>query len=153
MLDQWLEEKELKDNAIVIFMNDNGGTAGVPIYNAGMRGNKGSNYEGGHRAACFIRWPGGNFGIPRDVNCPSTIQDILPTLVDLAVLRVDEETSFDGISLKPLLEKESDQFDDRIFLVQYGGRETPQKYYSCVVWGAWRLVGENELYNLDSDPG
>jgi len=31
-------------------------------YNAGMRGKKGSAYEGGHRAACFIQWLTGHIG-------------------------------------------------------------------------------------------
>ncbi len=36
-------------------MNDNGGTMGVSTYNAGMRGKKGDNYDGGHRAAYYIK--------------------------------------------------------------------------------------------------
>jgi hypothetical protein len=43
--------------------------------------------------------------------------------------------------------------EDRMFVVQYGGRIRPSKYYSCVVHNDWRLVGEDELYNLTDDPG
>src|SRR5690606_8835458 len=44
--------------------------------------------------------------------------------------------------------------EDRMFVIQYAGfEEQPEKYYSCVVWNSWRLVGENELYNLREDPG
>ena len=39
-------------------MNDNGGTAGCDVFDAGMRGRKGSAWEGGTRAASFWRWPG-----------------------------------------------------------------------------------------------
>src|SRR5207249_10156594 len=37
-LDAALKETGVRDHTILCFMNDNGGTAGVNIYNAGMRG-------------------------------------------------------------------------------------------------------------------
>ncbi len=150
-LDKWLMEKNLKDNTLIVFMNDNGGTGGVKLYNAGMRGEKGSNYEGGHRAACFIRWPDGHLGKPRTVSYASQIQDLLPTFIDLFGFKVTEDVRFDGESLVPVLRSENEA-GSRMFVVQYGGNERPEKYFSCVVWDAWRLVGENELYNLDKDP-
>src|SRR5262249_47976189 len=67
-LDQFLADNNLVDNTIVFFMNDNGGTAGVDTYNAGMRGRKTQYYEGGHRASCFVRWPAGKLGTPRDLD-------------------------------------------------------------------------------------
>jgi arylsulfatase A-like enzyme len=151
-LENWLIEKNLKENTLIVFMNDNGGTGGVKLYNAGMRGEKGSNYEGGHRAACFIRWQNGNFGIPRTVSSASEIQDLLPTFVDLFGFNMQENYHFDGESLLPFLRSYKES-DDRMFVVQYGGNIRPEKYFSCVVWDSWRLVGENELYDLKKDPG
>jgi arylsulfatase len=53
-LDEWGIEK----NTLVIYIGgDNGGTAGCGIHNAGLRGSKGSVYQGGTRAAAFFRWP------------------------------------------------------------------------------------------------
>ncbi len=55
----------LEENTILIFMTDNGTAAGFQgkrAFNAGMRGNKGSEYDGGHRVPCFIRWPAGGLG-------------------------------------------------------------------------------------------
>src|SRR5206468_4092677 len=43
-LDAFLNETGLRDNTIVIFFNDNGGTSGVNLYNAGMRGRKTQYY-------------------------------------------------------------------------------------------------------------
>src|SRR5690606_35325116 len=40
-----------------------------------------------------------------------------------------------------------------MFVVQYGNYPKTQQYEGCVVWDAWRLVGKDELYNLDEDPG
>lgn len=151
-LDEWLDKYGIKDNTILVFMNDNGGTGGVDVFNAGMRDKKGSNYEGGHRAACFIRWSKGKFGKPRTVSYPSQIQDILPTFIDLLGFKTQENYLFDGESLSPVLRSEKIS-ENRMFVVQYGGNIKPEKYYSCVVWNTWRLVGENELYNLDKDPG
>ncbi|MHC4993820.1 MAG: arylsulfatase, partial [Planctomycetota bacterium] len=71
-----LQQRGLADNTLVIFMTDNGTAGGAGFrsnhpeipdkygwvttgYNAQMRGKKGTPYEGGHRAACFIHWPDG----------------------------------------------------------------------------------------------
>ena len=48
-----------------------------------MRGRKTTYYDGGHRAACFVRWPTGGLGKPRDVDALTQVQDLLPTLLDL----------------------------------------------------------------------
>lgn len=152
-LDEWLIKRNLKNNTIVIFMNDNGGTGGVKVYNAGMRGEKTSVYDGGHRAACFISWPGGSFGPARTIDYASNIQDLLPTFIDLLGMKLKKKQSFDGISLKRVLEQPGKHFDNRMFVVQYTGKEKPEKYFSCVVWDNWRLVNGNELYDISKDPG
>ena len=59
---QRLDELGLAENTIVIFTSDHGTAAGFNPssgagYNAGMRGVKGSVYEGGHRVNFFMRWP------------------------------------------------------------------------------------------------
>ena len=86
-LEKWLQENKLKENTVIVFMNDNGGTGGVKLYNAGMRGKKGSNYEGGHRAACFIKWPDGIIANNRTVHFATQIQDLFPTFMDLLNLK------------------------------------------------------------------
>lgn len=151
-LEAWLIESGLKENTLVIYMTDNGTAGGANVFNAGMRESKGSNYEGGHRAACFIRWPAGGFVSPRTIEYETQIQDILPTFIDLLELNGAPGYSFDGVSLGPLLLSNSGP-DDRMFVIQYGGHVKPEKYFSCVVWNAWRLIGEDELYNINTDPG
>ncbi|MCH2613739.1 MAG: sulfatase-like hydrolase/transferase, partial [Opitutales bacterium] len=153
-LDRWLEKRGIKDDTIIIFMNDNGSSRGDKIYNAGMRGKKGSGYEGGHRAICFIRWPNGGLGTPRTVNNLSHITDILPTFADLLEFDVPQAADpFDGVSLKSILRNLETVDDNRKVVVQFGGRVRPQKYYrSCVIWKNWRLIGDSELYDLGKDP-
>ena len=48
-----LQELQIEQDTILVFLTDNG--SAVPHFNAGMRGRKGSMYEGGHRVPCFIR--------------------------------------------------------------------------------------------------
>jgi arylsulfatase A-like enzyme len=151
-LEKWLVREHLRDNTLVIFMNDNGGTGGVQVYNAGMRGKKGSNYDGGHRAVCFLRWPAGGLGGARTITSPAEIQDILPTCAALCSLRLPPHTQLDGRSLAPLLHGVAPSAH-RMFVVQYGGSVRPEKYFSCVVRDNWRLVGTGELYDLETDPG
>jgi arylsulfatase A-like enzyme len=59
---QRLDELELTENTMLVFTSDHGpcGSAsheGQHRFNAGLRGIKGSMYEGGLHVPCFIRWP------------------------------------------------------------------------------------------------
>lgn len=151
-LDNWLDSSGLKENTLIVYMTDNGTAGGVDIYNAGMRDKKGSNYDGGHRAACFMRWSAGKIIGGRTVTEATQIQDILPTFIELLNLDLPEKNPFDGKSLVSVI-CENKPLDDRMFVVQYGGNVKPEKYFSCVVWNYWRLVGKGELYNINKDPG
>jgi hypothetical protein len=137
-------------------MTDNGGTGGIKVYNAGMRGAKASLYDGGHRVPCFIRYPGGRLRPPGDVDALAHGQDLLPTLIDLCGLSKSKNARFDGTSLVRLLKGESQpELSDRMLVVQYGGLDPshPQKWDSAVLWNRWRLVKGKELYDVKSDPG
>ena len=43
----FLEEEKLDEDTIIIFMNDNGVTVGLDVYNANMRGSKCTIWHGG----------------------------------------------------------------------------------------------------------
>lgn len=152
-LEQFLRDNGLFDNTIVIYMTDNGGTAGVPTFNAGMRGRKTTYYEGGHRVPCFVRWPAGGLRAPGDIAVPAQMQDILPTLLDLCHIHPSQKSSKshpDGASLAGLLRGTQKSLPERMLVVQYG--QIPKKYDSCVIWNTWRLVHGTELYDLARDP-
>jgi arylsulfatase len=146
-LEAFLQTSGLRENTIVMFFNDNGGTAGVNTFNAGMRGRKTQNYEGGHRAALFVRWPNGKLKIG-DVDTPTQVQDLLPTLIDVLKLKKPAQAKFDGVSIASLLRGAS--LPERKFVVQYG--QTPKKWDGAVVWNKWRLVNGEGLYDLKTDP-
>lgn len=148
-LEDYLKKSGLRENTIVVFMTDNGGTGGVNVFNAGMRGRKTQLYDGGHRVPCFVRWPNGGLGKPRDIAVPGQMQDMLPTLIELAGIRPPAGADFDGASLVPLLRGRP--LRDRMMVVQYG--QIPEKWDSCVIWNKWRLVYGKELYDIEADPG
>jgi arylsulfatase len=149
-LDEWLKKSGLFNDTIVVLITDNGGTAGRQVYNSGLRDMKASNYEGGHRCACFMRWPGGSFSGGHTVATPTQVQDVLPTLLELCSLSAGK-AQLDGMSLVPLLMKQS--IKDRMFVVQYGARQRPIKHDAAVIWKQWRLQKGTELYDIEKDRG
>ena len=94
-----LDEHELRDNTIVIFLTDNGPNSAR--YNGDMRGRKGSVHEGGVRVPCFISWP--RQLEPRLVRTIAAHIDLLPTLAELCGLDFPETKPLDGINLAPIL--------------------------------------------------
>jgi arylsulfatase len=152
-LERFLADEKLADNTIVIFMTDNGGTSGVATFNAGLRAGKTTYYDGGHRVPCWIRWPNGKLGEPRDIDIPTQNTDLLPTLCDLCGVappkRSDADQRYSGISLEALLRGSEQKLPDRKFVVQYG--QVPAKFEACVVWDKWRLVKGEELYDIRAD--
>lgn len=154
---QRLEDQSLADDSIVIFTSDHGTAAGFDAttgdgYNAGMRGVKGSVYEGGHRVSFLMRWPG-QLPAGRKIAQPTAHIDILPTLLDLCGIRAENAADLDGLSLAPLLRGEADDLPERSIVVQLQP-DAPQKWHhTALIKGRWRLLNGVELYDVDRDPG
>jgi arylsulfatase len=156
-LEAMLRELGLREDTIVVYLTDNGGTAGVPVFNAGMRGQKIGLYDGGHRVPCFVRWPAGGLRPAGDVGELTTCQDLFPTLAELCGLPQAAETGAvpDGLSLAGLLRGEVERLPDRMVVVQFSRMEAPEpkRGDAAVLWGRWRLVNLEELYDIGADPG
>lgn len=157
-----LAELDLEDDTILIFMSDNGqcgsATANEPdAYNAGMRGLKGSEYDGGHRIPFLMRWPNGNLKDGRTVEDLTSYVDFMPTLMDMCGIDMPKDKkNFDGESLMPLLngEKSQDYWNERVVVTDTQRVAHPLKWQrSCVMKNKWRLVNRDELYDISSDPG
>ena len=148
-----LDELDLADDTIVIFMTDNGSAMGGRAFNAGMRGAKGSEYEGGHRVPFFIRWAGGGISGGRDIDQLAAHVDVLPTLAELAGVQLPRELELDGSSLVPLLREGVGAWSDRILITDSQRVDQPVKWRkSAVMEDRWRLINGEELYDLRSDP-
>jgi len=158
-----LDELQIADNTVLIFMTDNGSAAGfVPNgkqgvwngFNAGMRDRKASEYDGGHRVPCFIRWPAGQIGGGRDVDLLAAHLDLLPTLVELCGLEAPSHFNWDGISLASHLRGNDSSRPERTLFVHSQRVERPEKWRKCsVLTERWRLVNGAELYDIQADPG
>ncbi len=151
-----LQENGLAESTIFIFTTDNGTAAGAKIFNANMRGRKGSEYEGGHRVPMFIHWPGGKLRQAGDINELCAHVDIAPTLIELCKLKQPANLRFDGTSLASLLKNSSDSKIDwkkRILVTDSQRVKNPIKWRkSAVMQDKYRLINGKELYDLRSDP-
>ena len=147
-----LKELGIEDNTILIFMTDNGTSGGH--FNAGMRKHKGSEYDGGHRVPCFIRWPGGGLEGGHDIDRIAAHIDLLPTLIDLCQLKKPDGVKFDGASLMPLLNGDDKNWPERILVTDSQRVDHPIKWRrSATMTDRWRLINGEELYDMKADPG
>lgn len=161
-----LEEWDLADNTLLIYSTDNGSAKGSKIFNAGMKGGKGSLNEGGSRVPLFFRLPGTTTA-GKDLNQLARHIDILPTFAELAGADISK-LKLEGRSLAPLLRDDSSKWPDRT-LFFHGGRWPKKgapgkfgkgdfepenyKYKNFAVrTERWRLVGREALYDIKADP-
>jgi hypothetical protein len=156
-----LADLGLADNTLLIFLTDNGTTAGwidaeakYPYFNAGMRGWKGSAWEGGHRVPCFWHWPAGDLAHGSEVPSLTAHFDVLPTLLDLLRLKQPTGPPLDGMSLAARLRGGTEASIDRTLFVHVQRAFLPPKWQnSAILTPRWRLVDGRELYDIVSDPG
>jgi arylsulfatase len=157
-----LKALEIDSTTLVIYINDNGGTAGCRLYNAGMKGTKGTAHNGGARAMSLWRWPGTLN--PGPVEALTAHLDLYPTFAELTGAKVPEATTskWEGFSLVPLLQDPKAAWHDERMLVTHVGRwnpgTPPVKYGNCSLrWKQWLCFPtdkkDSELYDLKADPG
>ncbi|MGJ8724624.1 MAG: arylsulfatase [Roseibacillus sp.] len=142
----FLKKSGLEENTIVVFMNDNGVTEGLDVFNAGMRGCKCTIWEGGSRAMSFWRWP--NEWKPHTVDNLTAHLDVLPTICELAGVEVPKELEekLEGFDLLPLLETTEpvSWYDDRLLFHHVArwpsGLAESHKYAMCGVRQGHQLL-------------
>lgn len=168
---QRLEEHGLSDNTVVIFTSDNGpthgggdkrfhvGGAACSFFNStgGLRGYKGSCYEGGIRVPCIVKWPG-QVAAGSTSELPTYFPDWFPTLCAIGKSKLPTNQRLDGIDLLSELKAEATPVRREPMIWDFHG-------YGGIVAirdGNWKAVRrklrkENpadwELYDLDVDPG
>ena len=151
---KFLEDEGLAENTIFIFTTDNGTSSGEKVFNSGMRGRKGSEYDGGHRVPFFMYWPKGGMHGGKDVEPITAHVDVLPTLIDLCNVAPPANVKFDGTSIADLLHGKADNWPDRILVTDSQRVKDPIKWRkSAVMTSQWRLVNGKELYDIKADPG
>jgi len=153
-----LAEWKLEEDTLLIFMTDNGTSAGHAIFSAGMKGSKCTPEEGGTRVPAFFRWKGA-FKEGIDIDRLIAHIDIFPTLAVLAGGRLPDTGQVEGRSLLPLLQDPQSKWPDRYLFVHVGRWEKgadPEisKFKQCAVRSErFRFVNNRKLYDMEADPG
>jgi arylsulfatase A-like enzyme len=143
-----LEKGVRRENTLVIFTSDNGGsTAGnndqkypaddypegkLPGNNAPLRGQKGDLYEGGIRVPTIASWPGKLK--PGKLTAPLHIVDWAPTLCALADCPPQPSPSWDGMNIWPLLSGAAEAEPRLLYWTAPGFRA------SAVRAGGWKPI-------------
>lgn len=153
-----LEGEGLRKDTVVVFTSDHGPCPSVrdgegrPRFNAGLRGEKGSVYEGGIRVPCLWsgRLTGG--GVFQE---PTHAIDVAPTFLSMA--GVDIPADMDGVDLQPLFE--GNGLGERMLFLQWHRGDVPIPCRNATaVASRWKWVSVSEgstgeLYDVVCDPG
>ncbi|MFM7242328.1 MAG: arylsulfatase [Opitutia bacterium] len=150
-----LEALGIAKDTLIVYMNDNGGTAGTKVFNAGMRAQKGTAYMGGIRAISFWRLPG-RFQ-PTDVKALAAHIDFAPTILELTGTPASEtmKAQIEGRSLMPLLTAKLGQniaWPDRTLFTHVGrwngsDPEVGRYVQTSVRTARWHLVSAGNGVN------
>jgi arylsulfatase A-like enzyme len=142
----FLKKQGLEKDTIVIFMSDNGGTYGIDLHNAEMRGCKCTVWPGGTRAISLWRWLGQ--WQPKKVDALTAHLDVVPTLAELAGIKLEPKVAarMEGHSLKQLLEHGEDPWFRSRMLFQHvtrwpGGTAAQHRDSQAAVrWSNYLLI-------------
>ena len=151
---KFLKELGVSDNTLFIFTTDNGTATGNEVFNAGMRGKKGSVYEGGHRVPFIAHWPAAGWNTMHrcDILCHAV--DVVPTVVGLAGGKKPQSLRWDGVSIETLLDPKQDaDIGDRMLVTDSQRIRDPIKWRKTAVMSQqWRLINGVELFEIKKDP-
>ncbi|RCW37597.1 sulfatase [Marinilabilia salmonicolor] len=172
-----LEEKGLRENTIVVFISDNGGSPRTYAINDPLRGNKYILDEGGIRVPMVVSWPEKIKG-GRVFDKMVSGMDIFPTLHDALGMEMPRDREIDGVSLLPAIQGEvAEAPHEWLFWTGFHPTGEPKTYddpdgalarhdrtYNgdlngwAVRYGNWKLrfygtSGTYGLYDLSADIG
>ena len=160
-----LERLGMAENTLVLYLHDNG--ADHDGYSVGLRGRKGTVYEGGVRTPFFARWPG-RFPPGNRTDAVGMHIDLAPTILQACGVK-NADGRIDGRSLLGVLEGREAGDPERSVIIQAHRGDSPVEWSNAMIRsGRWKLVnpsgfgrelseGESaprvfELYDLLSDP-
>lgn len=95
-----LKQNGLDDNTLILFSSDNGAWFGGSC--GGLRGMKGTNYEGGYRVPMIARWPG-KIPAAHVSNELGVMMDLFTTVLQVTGAKIPDDRVLDGRNLLPVL--------------------------------------------------
>ncbi|MBL7188529.1 MAG: sulfatase-like hydrolase/transferase [Phycisphaerae bacterium] len=148
----------IADDTLVWFNSDNGASKNdyVPPYSAGgLRGRKGSVWEGGLRVPGIIEWPA-RIRKPFATDVPAVTSDIYPTILEVTGIKMPNQVQpLDGISLVPLLDGRMTERPKPIAF-WHGGGGQKNGGHATLTSNQYKLhkpaPEKYELYDLLNDP-
>ena len=158
-----LDQLGLRENTIVLYLNDNGPNS--MRYVGNMRGMKTHIDDGGVRSPLVFHWPAQvKARKTSDILCAHI--DLMPTLLDACDVKIPAKLKIDGRSFLPLLTGDNAPWPKRQVVLQSHRGNVPQLYHHFALHEEpWKLVhptgfgkesfaGEPklELYDLSKDP-
>lgn len=171
-----LEELNVAENTLIIFLGDNGSDAplgGAADYGSStpLKGQKGSEYEGGVRVPFIVSWARPNAdnifqqAYPIAQNAVQTqmgtVMDIYPTVLSVAGLKTPQKHRLDGSDLKKLLQGKCDRRHRKDFLLHFPHQHRGS-YFTTYTCNGWKLIyyynpeqpeyPSCKLFNLQQDP-
>ncbi|MCK0144395.1 sulfatase [Arenibacter sp. F26102] len=163
----YLDNKKISDNTIILFMSDNGGLSAVArggekhTHNKPLSSGKGSAHEGGIREPMLVKWPGKIK--PNSVTEQQVIiEDFYPTILEMAgVKNYETVQKVDGISFLPTLSGNI-RGNTRLLFWHYPNEWGPSGpgigASSSTRVGDWKFIyyyidGSIELFNIKEDIG
>lgn len=156
-----LEARGMRENTLIVFHSDNGGTRDamfvgegavegeLPPSNDPLRGGKGSLYEGGTRVVALANWPGRI--PPGSAEGVMHVVDMAPTLAALAGASLAGAKPLDGADVWPVIAAGAPGREAMVYNVEPG--------QAALRAGDWKLhwlpalPPTVELFDLAADPG
>jgi uncharacterized sulfatase len=167
-----LKSAGVEDNTLILFTSDNGAWFGGSC--GGLRGMKGTSYEGGYRVPMIARWPG---RIPAGHVSDelAVMMDLFATILHATDAKLPDARVIDGINIMPLLTSPAKSPHDVVFGHQGSRLATirdarwklhvlpaSQMKLKPEADGRWldprapdgvTILAPSEQYNMDAHPG
>jgi uncharacterized sulfatase len=139
-----LKELGIEKQTFVAFTSDNGAWFGGST--GGLRGMKGSSFEGGYRVPCIAHWPG---KIPAGhVSAqPAVMMDLFATSLKIAGVKLPKDLVLDGRDIMPLFCSDAKSPHDYIFGAQGPNLATVRD----ARWKLHVLMGRDGFKNFKKD--
>jgi arylsulfatase A-like enzyme len=149
-----LEEQNLDESTLVIFMTDHGGDPNFGGSNIPFRAGKATLFEGGIRVPCLMRWPG-KIPAGSKTSAVASALDLYPTLAALAKVPVSVE-NVDGIDISNVLLNAAESPQRELFWELGMHKELKRGQWQALRDGDYKYVqtptdGE-WLFNIKNDP-
>ena len=148
-----IEQEGLAERTLILFIGDNGTDRDITSYQRGtaVKGAKGKTINAGTRVP-FIAWRGGSHLSRGASDALVNLNDVLPTLAELASTELPAGYPGDGMSLLPLITGQQQTLERDSLFIHYEPRWPTGKPARYAFDRRWKLYEDGRFYDVVSDP-